>query len=179
MPARRCTTCLRPRSFVVLRQLSPASKGVCSLTKEPVTTAAHPKPVTSPAAAFFSRHVVLLPSANQPARVQCASRSFNKVFVRRRFAPRPAPGKYRCPPSARYGRSSATLTVMASPHHRHCSQACSAKYRAGSKAAALPNPSVKLSTNGMPHWPSSAGPAAHFALAAQRAMPSAPAYLER
>ena len=37
------------------------------------------------------------------------------------------------------------------------------------------NPSFKLSTNGMSHWPSSAGPAAHFALAVQRATPSVPA----
>ena len=43
----------------------------------------------------------------------------------------------------------------------------------------LPNPSVKLSVNGVPHWPSSAGPAAHFALAVQRATPSSPAYLKR
>ena len=42
-----------------------------------------------------------------------------------------------------------------------------------------PNPSVKLIANGVPHWPSSAGPLAHFALAVQRATPSAPAYLER
>ena len=43
----------------------------------------------------------------------------------------------------------------------------------------MPNHSVKLSPNGVPHWPSSAGPAAHFALAVQRGMPLAPAYLER
>jgi len=39
----------------------------------------------------------------------------------------------------------------------------------------LPNPSFKRSANGMSHWPSSAGPAAHFALAVQRATPSSPA----
>ena len=38
-----------------------------------------------------------------------------------------------------------------------------------------PNLSLKRSANGMSRWPSSAGPAAHFALAAQRAMPSSPA----
>jgi len=38
-----------------------------------------------------------------------------------------------------------------------------------------PNPSFKRSANGMAHWPSSAGPAAHFALAVQRATPSSPA----
>ena len=41
--------------------------------------------------------------------------------------------------------------------------------------AVLPNPSLKRSANGMSRWPSSAGPAAHFALAVQRAMPSSPA----
>ena len=39
----------------------------------------------------------------------------------------------------------------------------------------LPNNSFKLSPNGMSRWPSSAGPAAHFALAAQHATPSVPA----
>ena len=39
----------------------------------------------------------------------------------------------------------------------------------------MPNPSLKRSANGMARWPSSAGPAAHFALAVQRAMPSSPA----
>jgi len=38
-----------------------------------------------------------------------------------------------------------------------------------------PNPSLKRSANGMSRWPSSAGPAAHFALAVQRAMPLSPA----
>ena len=42
-------------------------------------------------------------------------------------------------------------------------------------AHALPNPSLKLSPNGVSRWPSSAGPSAHFALAAQRATPSVPA----
>ena len=45
--------------------------------------------------------------------------------------------------------------------------------------AARPNPSVELRANGMAHWPSSAGPAAHFALAVQRATPSSPAHLKR
>jgi len=40
---------------------------------------------------------------------------------------------------------------------------------------AWPNTSLKLSTNGMARWPSSAGPAAHFALAVQRTTPLAPA----
>jgi hypothetical protein len=39
----------------------------------------------------------------------------------------------------------------------------------------LPNPSLKLSTNGVSRWSSGAGPAAHFAPAAQRATPLAPA----
>ena len=42
-------------------------------------------------------------------------------------------------------------------------------------SAVLPNPSLKRSPNGVPHWPSSAGPAAHFALAVQRATPLVPA----
>ena len=41
--------------------------------------------------------------------------------------------------------------------------------------ALKPNPSLKLSPNGVPRWPSSAGPAAHFALAVQRVTPSVPA----
>jgi len=40
---------------------------------------------------------------------------------------------------------------------------------------AWPNTSLKLSTNGVSRWPSSAGPAAHFALTVQRATPLAPA----
>jgi hypothetical protein len=38
-----------------------------------------------------------------------------------------------------------------------------------------PNPSLKLSTNGVSRWSSGAGPAAHFAPAAHRATPLAPA----
>ena len=45
----------------------------------------------------------------------------------------------------------------------------------GTVAAALPNPSLKLSTNGVSHWSPGAGPTAHFAPAAQRATPLAPA----
>ena len=37
-----------------------------------------------------------------------------------------------------------------------------------------PNPSLKASPNSVAHWPSSAGPAAHFALAVQRATLSVP-----
>ena len=44
--------------------------------------------------------------------------------------------------------------------------------------AVTPNPSVKLSDNGVPYWPSSGGPAAHFALAVLRVTPSSPAYLK-
>jgi hypothetical protein len=40
---------------------------------------------------------------------------------------------------------------------------------------ALPNPSLKRTPNSIAFWPSSAGPAAHFAPAAQRATPLAPA----
>ena len=41
---------------------------------------------------------------------------------------------------------------------------------------ALPNPSLKASPDSVAHWPSSAGPAAHFALAVQRATLSGPPY---
>jgi len=41
--------------------------------------------------------------------------------------------------------------------------------------AKTPNRSLKRSANGMAHWPSSAGPSAHFARAVQRATPSWPA----
>ncbi len=40
---------------------------------------------------------------------------------------------------------------------------------------ARPNPSLKLSTNGVSRWSPGAGPAAHFAPAVQRATPLAPA----
>jgi len=43
------------------------------------------------------------------------------------------------------------------------------------QSAAWPNTSLKRSANGMARWPSSAGPAAHFALAVQHAMPLATA----
>ena len=168
----RCTIGLRPRSFVVLGQCSPASDGSCSSTKEPVATAAHPKSVTSPAPAFFGRHVASPPVANQPARVYCASRSFTKVFVGRRLAPLPAPGKYRCPSSARLARSSATLAVMASLNHLCCSQACGAKYGAHGRLAALPNPSVKASTNGRPGY-------SRLLFLLPPGLPLAPPYLER
>ena len=174
---RCCATGLRPRLFVVLRQCSPASTVSCSPPKS-LLLPQRPRSC-SRRHSLWVRHVVSPLEAVQQAGFQCASRSFNKVFVGRRVAPLPAPGKYRCPSSARYGCSSATLTVMSSPHHLYCSQACGAECSAGSRAAALPNPSVKLSANGVPRWPSSAGPAAHFALAVQRATPSAPAYLER
>ena len=171
------TTCPRPRLFAVRRQHSPASTVSCSLPKS-LSLPQRPRSCSRRHSLWF-QHVVSPPEAVQSARFQCASRSFTKVFVGRRVAPLPAPGKYRWSSSACFVRSSATLTVMASPNHPRCSQACSAKYGAGSSAAALPNPSVKLSANGMPHWPSSAGPAAHFALAVQRATPLVPAYLER
>ena len=174
----RCTTCLRPRQIGVCRQRSPASKGlfICPRARHHRIA---PEVCHVASVCFFGRHVAPPPVANQQARIQCASRSVTKVFVGRRLAPLPAPGKYGCPSSARYGLSSATLAAMASPNDLLGSQACGAKYSAGSRAAALPNPSVKLRANGVPHWPSSAGPAAHFALAVQRATPSAPAYLER
>ena len=143
---RCCATGLRPRLFVVLRQCSPASTGSCSPPKSLLPPQRNRS--CSRRNSLWFWHVLPPPVATQTARVQCASRSFNKVFVGRRLAPLPAPGKYRCPSSARFGRSSATLTVMASPHHLHCSQAWGAKYSAGSGAAALPNPSVKLSANG-------------------------------
>jgi hypothetical protein len=54
------------------------------------------------------------------------------------------------------------------------------KTRTGIQRGSVPpNPSVKRSANGMAHWPSSAGASPHFALAVQRAMPLAPAYLKR
>ena len=175
---RCCATGLRPRLFVVLRQCSPASTVSCSPPKS-LLLPQRPRSCSRRHSLWF-QHVVSPPEAVQPARFQCASRSFNKVFVGRRLAPLPGSGKYRCPSSARYGYSSATLAVMASPHHLHCSRAWGAKFRAGSRAAAaLPNPSVKLRDNGVPRWPSSAWPAAIFALAVQHVTPSSPAYLKR
>ena len=176
----RCTTGLRPRLFTVRRQPSPTAMGPLFTNQRAGHYRGAPEVGHVASACFpFGLHVTPPPVANQSARAKCASRSFTKVFVGRRLAPLPARGKYCGPSSARYGCSSATLTVMASPHHLHCSQAWGAKYSAGSGAAALPNPSVKLSANGVPRWPSSAGPAAHFALAVQHVTPSSPAYLKR
>jgi hypothetical protein len=47
------------------------------------------------------------------------------------------------------------------------------------RTPASSNPSVKLSTSGVAHWPSGAGASPHFAPAVQCATPSVPAYLER
>ena len=151
---RNCPTCPQSRLFAARRLRSPASTVSCFPPKG-LSRPRRPRSCSRRHSLWF-QHVVSPPEAVQPARFKCASRSFNKVFVGRRLAPLPASGKYRCPSSARYGRSSATLTVMSSPHHLHRSQACGAKYTAGSSAAALPNPSVKLSSNGVPRWTASA-----------------------
>ena len=174
---RNCPTCPRSRQFAARRLRNPASTVSCFPPKSL-------SPPRRPRKLFTSRQpVVSARSATtcgkSTSAVQCASRSVTKVFVGRRVAPLPASGNYSCPSSARLACSSATLAAMASPNHLPSSTACGAKYGAGSTAAALPNPSVKLRANGVPHWPSSAGPAAHFALAVQHVTPSAPAYLER
>ena len=57
-------------------------------------------------------------------------------------------------------------------HRFHCPASVLRAVR--SNREVLPNPSLKVSTNGVARWPSSAGPAAHFALAVQRATPLAP-----
>ena len=49
-----------------------------------------------------------------------------------------------------------------------------ARHASGLRWQALPNPSLKASPNSVAHWLSSAGPAAHFALALQRATLSGP-----
>ena len=81
-------------------------------------------------------------------------------------------------------RHARPLAGAADAGYRDCSrigasrQAMWCAYRNSSIVAVprvLPNPSLKRSANGMAHRSSSAGPAAHFALAAQRAMPSSPA----
>ena len=66
-------------------------------------------------------------------------------------------------------RSRKSLQSLSRMHGLQSSSAMS------SPRAVLPNPSFKPSPNGMSRQPSSAGPAAHFALAVQRAMPSVPA----
>ena len=45
----------------------------------------------------------------------------------------------------------------------------------GRRRAARPNTSLKLSANGVAHWPSGAGASPHFAPAVQRATPLSPA----
>ena len=47
--------------------------------------------------------------------------------------------------------------------------------RRAAVGSAMPNTSLKLSANGVAHWPSGAGPAAHFAPAVQCTTPLSPA----
>ena len=94
----RCTTGLRPRSFILRSQRSPTDLGSLFINQRACHHRSAPEAGYGASACFlFGLHVVSPPVATQPARVQCASRSFNKVFVGRRLAPLPAPGKYRCP----------------------------------------------------------------------------------
>ena len=82
------------------------------------------------------------------------------------------------------GRYAKSLAGAADAEYRDCS-CCGAQREAESPAckctvvcllrALMPNPSLKLSTNGVSRWSAGAGPAAHFAPAAQRATPLAPA----
>jgi len=60
---------------------------------------------------------------------------------------------------------------------RHSNSALKASLMqpSGYQTPTLPNHSLKRSANGMSRWPSSAGPAAHFALPVQRALPLSPA----
>ena len=63
---------------------------------------------------------------------------------------------------------------------KNASMACLAQHQSNysrlfRNGAVEPNPSFKPSPNGGSRWPSSAGPAAHFALAVQHAPPSVPA----
>ena len=75
------------------------------------------------------------------------------------------------------------LALAADAEYRDCS--CSGAEREAESHACkstldsvprelMPNPSLKASPNSVAHWPSSAGPAAHFALALQRATLSGP-----
>ena len=61
---------------------------------------------------------------------------------------------------------------MALPTHLHCSQVCGAKYGVRSRVAALPNPSVKASTNGRPGY-------SQLLFLLPPGLPLAPPYLER
>ena len=58
---------------------------------------------------------------------------------------------------------------------RPASPPTATQFRHSTVRRAEPNPSFKPSPNGGSRWPSSAGPAAHFALAVQHAPPSVPA----
>jgi hypothetical protein len=71
---------------------------------------------------------------------------------------------------SRFRRAQSWLQQVASFPYSRAMQA---------RNAALPNPSVKRSANIASRWPSSAGAAPHFALAAQRATLLATAYLKR
>jgi hypothetical protein len=78
--------------------------------------------------------------------------------------------------SGRYGGSSAGqlgfvafAPVAAVSHTRHFSY--SPFTLGASLRAVLPNPSLKLSPNGVAHWACGAGPSAHFAPQSQRATP--------
>ena len=88
------------------------------------------------------------------------------------------------PPAGHRLRSASAMVARKSPPRRlasrHapgaqiCQGLCAFRNHAASNAV-KPNPSFKPSPNGGSRWPSSAGPAAHFALAVQHAPPSVPA----
>ena len=92
-----------------------------------------------------------------------------------KIQPAPAPTCPTCPTCQR-----PLLTRFRRPAHQNRensfnSQRASPQSPAHHHRSARPNTSFKPTPYGMPRWPSSAGPAAHFALAAQRVLPSSPA----
>ena len=101
------------------------------------------------------------------------SSKFVKCAPRRRAAPRS-----QFVEAAASRRRPALRIVLQSSYIRGTAVVRVARNTVALQASGRPsrqrsNPSVELRANGMAHWPSSAGPAAHFALAVQRATPLA------
>ena len=157
-----------------------APLGTCVVQSSTAPLPSHPS--RSPRSLRYQRRtcrdmVVLLPGLCLPG--STVSRcSVGSTFESQFVGPQPCRQWWR--PRADYAAAGNTGPTPPSTVSERLPQqksaSCGAYYRVqGMLSAAWPNPSFKRSANGMAHWPSSAGPAAHCALAVQHAMPLSPA----
>ena len=107
-----------------------------------------------------------------------ALRALQSVGITRSLSlfSKPRPAESRTQPQSRalqLGQSRSGCPLLLSTTRRKGSSSALAAARACTERV-LPNPSLKASPNSVAHWPSSAGPAAHFALAIQRTTLSGP-----